>query len=195
MRNHLVEEVLDTAYQSALGSNGCKVAKFIANFKDPRPLTQKDDQRIIANREVSTWFRNWESQASTCENSKKRLFSSECREDIYSCISGFGSLVMDQLTSYPNMSIYPSHINSDPVENHFCQQRRVCNGNMTNPTYATYQKSSNSIILGQTSVSKKSNAGGKTGAISFAFERPGPVKKQKKSSSGRLALKEIQNHM
>lgn len=64
MRNHLVEEVLDTACQSALGSNGCKVgvdiqlveqtAKFIANFKDPRPLTQKDDQRIIANREVST---------------------------------------------------------------------------------------------------------------------------------------------
>ena len=64
MRNHLAEEVLDTAYQSALGSNGCKVggdiqlveqtAKFIANFKDPRPLTQKDDKRIIANREVST---------------------------------------------------------------------------------------------------------------------------------------------
>ena len=79
----------------------------------------------------------------------------------------FGSLVMDQLTSYPNMSIYPSHINSDPVENHFCQQRRVCNGNMTNPTYATYQKSSNSIILGQTSVSKKSNAGGKNGSNQF----------------------------
>jgi hypothetical protein len=49
MRNYLAEEVLDTAYQSALGSNGCKVggaiqlveqtAKFIANFKDPRPLT------------------------------------------------------------------------------------------------------------------------------------------------------------
>jgi hypothetical protein len=66
---------------------------------------------------------------------------------------------------------------------------------MTNPIYATYQKSNNSIILGQTSVSKKSNAGEKTGAISFAFERPGPVKKQKKSSSGRLVLKEIQNHM
>ena len=64
MRNHLAEEVLDTAYQFALGSNGSKVggaiqlveqtAKFIANFKDPRPLTQKDDQRIIANREVFT---------------------------------------------------------------------------------------------------------------------------------------------
>ena len=153
------------------------------------------DLLLIANREVSTWFRNRESQASTCGISKKRLFSSECREDIFSCIWGFGSFAMDQLTSYPNMSIYPSRINSDPVENHFCQKRRVYNGNMTNPIYATYQKSNNSIILGQTSVSKKSNAGEKTGAISFAFERPGPVKKQKKGSSGRLVLKEIQNHM
>jgi hypothetical protein len=87
------------------------------------------------------------------------------------------SLFMYIFVSYPNMSIYPSRINSDPVENHFCQKRRVYNGNMTNPIYATYQKSNNSIILGQTSVSKKSNAGEKTGAISFAFERPGPVKK------------------
>ena len=55
--------------------------------------------------------------------------------------------------------ITPAFINSDVIENHFCQQRGTCNGLNTNPTLAQYGPSNTSICLSQTSVSAKSNSG------------------------------------
>ena len=53
------------------------------------------------------------------------------------------------LTRYKNGYIVPSRINSDIVENHFCQQRGMFNDFNTHPTYSNYCTSVNSVILGQ----------------------------------------------
>ncbi|KAJ8316526.1 hypothetical protein KUTeg_005933 [Tegillarca granosa] len=63
---------------------------------------------------------------------------------------------------YFHASVIPSRLNNDVVENTFCQQRTLHNGANTNPTYFGYCHSMNSIIVGQTNVSRKSNAGGET---------------------------------
>jgi hypothetical protein len=49
------------------------------------------------------------------------------------------------------------------------------NGANANPTYGVYAKSNNSIILGQKTVSRKSNTGGVGGAEPYAFVKPGPL--------------------
>ena len=43
--------------------------------------------------------------------------------------------------------IVPSRINSDKVEDHFCQQLGLYNGSSTNPTYMNYCSTVNSIVL------------------------------------------------
>jgi hypothetical protein len=48
--------------------------------------------------------------------------------------------------------------NSDIIENVFCQQRELYNGNNTNPTYLNYCRTMNTVILGQTTISRRSNA-------------------------------------
>ena len=45
-----------------------------------------------------------------------------------------------------------------------CQQRTLHNGANTNPTYLGYCNTVNSVILGQASISRKSNVGGGDGA-------------------------------
>ena len=61
-------------------------------------------------------------------------------------------------------SIIASRVNSDVVENMFCQQRTFHNEANTNLTYLGYFNTVNSVILGQHTVSKKSNTGGGDGA-------------------------------
>jgi hypothetical protein len=51
-------------------------------------------------------------------------------------------------------SIKPSRFNNDIVENLFCQQKGVYNGNNSNPNYINYCKSVNSVLLGQSLKSK-----------------------------------------
>ena len=48
------------------------------------------------------------------------------------------------------------------------------NGANANPTYGVYSKSVNSIILGQSTISRKSNSGGQ-GSQPYAFVKPGPL--------------------
>ena len=51
------------------------------------------------------------------------------------------------------------------------------NGANRNPSYATYQKTNNSIILGQSSISRKSNTSGKA-AEPYSFNNPGPIRQK-----------------
>ena len=53
----------------------------------------------------------------------------------------------------------------------FCQQRALYHGANTNPNYNEYRTGINSIILGQTTTSTKSNAG-KHSAKPFALSLP-----------------------
>lgn len=64
------------------------------------------------------------------------------------------------------MSVIPSRLKSGVIENICCQQRTLHSGGHTNSTYLGYCNAMNSIILGQTTVSRKSNTDGKTADIS-----------------------------
>lgn len=84
---------------------------------------------------------------------------------------GFEELCLYKLKT-SNASIIPSRVNSDIVENMFCQQRTLHNGPNTNPTYLGYCNTVNSVILGQTSISRKSNVGGGDGAQLMTHQVP-----------------------
>lgn len=62
-------------------------------------------------------------------------------------------------------SIIPCRLNSDIIENIFCQQRNLHNVANTNPTYLGYCYSINSVILGQETISRKSHTGGEAAQI------------------------------
>jgi hypothetical protein len=202
MRNHLAEQVLDidmlrlfVEFQASLGAYGVKLqgvidmlihtSKLIANFRDTRPLKLLSDNRLSDNKKALDWFETWEANLTRKSTAEKArcLMSYQCREDLRSCVIGFHELCVSHLTENPNSSIIPSRINSDVVENHFCQQRGLHSGNNTNPNYATYQKSVNSIILGQNTISRKSNSGGlkRSAAEPYAFNIPGPLRPSVKS--------------
>ena len=98
---------------------------------------------------------NWSSQT---ENAKNLFVSPKLWFDIQSMCLGFKSLVSFKLNRFPNSVIKPAITNQDCVENHFCQIRS-CNGQNNNPTYLLQQSTQNSIRMGQTLISRKSNAG------------------------------------
>jgi hypothetical protein len=64
-----------------------------------------------------------------------------------------------QSISHSN-SINPGYINSDIIENNFCQLRGIYNGLNTNPTLAQIGPSQTAVCLGQTTLSSKCNSGG-----------------------------------
>jgi hypothetical protein len=178
MRNHLAEDVLNgemlhlmTLYQHSLGDSGHKLdatvemlthtSALIRNFRDPRPITDISDDRLKENDDALKWFIKWERSVKYDDgirNKEKHMISHQTREDIISSVMGFQELCNYKL-KMSNASIIPSRINSDVIENMFCQQRTLHNGANTNPTYLGYCNSVNSVILGQTSISRKSNAG------------------------------------
>ena len=65
-----------------------------------------------------------------------------------------------------------SRVNSDIVDNMFCQQRTLHNGTNTNPTYLGYCNKVNSVILGQASISRTFNVGGGDGAQLMTHKVP-----------------------
>lgn len=73
-------------------------------------------------------------------------------------IFGFQALVSIKLKEYPQAVIKPAIINQDLVENHFCQIR-ACNGQNNNPTWRLQESAQNTVRYGQTTISRKSNAG------------------------------------
>ena len=97
------------------------------------------------------------------------MISHQTREDINSSIMGFEEFCVDKL-KVSNASIIPSRLNSDVIENMFCQQRTLHNGANTNPTYLGYCHSVNSVISGQTSISRKSNVGGEVAQLPQAIK-------------------------
>jgi hypothetical protein len=182
MRNHLAEEVLNgemlhlmKQYRESLGDAGFQLDSiellecttvFIRNFRDSRPITDVSDERLKQNSDAINWFINWENKVkrdTNIKNKEKYLISHQTREDIISSVKGFEELCIYKLKK-SNSSIIPSRVNSDIIENMFCQQRTLHNGANTNPNYLGYCNSVNSVILGQTSISRKSNVGGGEGA-------------------------------
>jgi hypothetical protein len=138
-----------------------------------RPLSPLQDVRFTTLTKVIKFFNSWETQIveSATFIPKKHLITSETRDDINSSVTGFVALCQ-QLVRNGN-SINPGFINSDLVENLFGQQRGIRNGLNTNPTLAQYGPANTAIILGQCSVSSKSNSG-KTASF-FSATTPCPL--------------------
>jgi hypothetical protein len=145
-------------------------SQLIDIFRDHRPIIETSDDRLKTLQDIHNWFKNWEDEVKADDSLKPKetfLISHQTRADICSLIIGFRELCIDKLHSSA-ASIVPCRVNSDIIENVFSQQRGLYNGNNTNPTYLTYCRTMNSIIIGQPSVSRKSNTGGSsTGADPF----------------------------
>ena len=179
MRNYLAEDVLNGEmlhlmqnYKVSLKEKGGKLnatidllektSTLIQNFRDNRPITYDGDDRLKQNREAMDFFVTWEKEIKENDNIKNKehcLISHQTRQDIVSSILGFEELCKQHFRK-SNGSIIPSRVNSDVIENIFCQQRTLHNGANTNPTYLGYCYSLNSVILGQSVISRKSNTGG-----------------------------------
>lgn len=138
------------------------------NFHDHRPIVDISDDRLKQNRDVLNWFVEWENSIPT--QKEKCLISHQTRDDIVCLILAFEELCHYKMKK-SHFSIVPGRINSDVIENMFCQQRTLHSGANTNPTYIEYSRNVNSVILGETSISRKSNTGG-NGAAIFSAEKP-----------------------
>ena len=74
-------------------------------------------------------------------------------------ILGFCYLVGAKLQRFSGSVVKTNIVNNqDDVENHF-SQLRAANGKNENPTYCLVESTQNSIIFGQTTINKRSNAG------------------------------------
>lgn len=135
-----------------------------------QPILSLNDKRFEVMTKVLKFFNSWEEtvEQSVMLVGSKNLFTKETRSDINSSLMGFCSLCKN-LSNGEN-SIKPGYINSDIVENLFGQQRGIRNGLNTNPTLAQYGPSNTAIILGQCTVSNKSNSSNK--ASFFAATTP-----------------------
>jgi len=124
-----------------------------------QPISSMDNPKFEKLTNILNFFNTWEDSVnkSVMLVDSKNLITRETREDINSSIMGFISLC--QLMLQKGNSINPGYINSDLVENVFGQQRGVRNGLNTNPTLAQNGPSNTAIILGQCSISNKSNSG------------------------------------
>ena len=202
MRNHLAEHVLDAdmlqlmlEYKESLGEHGShlsgtiellkQTSPLISIFRDNRPITRLDDVRLQSLLDILSWFQIWEDNVNKQDNisnsiKSKMLLTAECRADLCSCIVGFVAMCKKRLKKHPGCSINPSRMNSDVIENNFSQQRSLHNGPSSNPNLAAYISSQQSIVLGQSTVSKKANSGGSNGASPFSFTTPGPLMKSRK---------------
>ena len=197
MRNSLAEDVLNVemlhlmeSFQIYLGDDGYllddtvallrSTSVIISTFRDHRPVADIEDKRLDDIMSALAWFNEWESsvkkQKMSLSEQEKCLMSSQTREDLNSCIIGFNNLCKTTLESHRN-SIVPARINSDVIENIFCQQRGIINGNNTNPTFYQYVKNINAVIIGQNAISKNSNAVCR-GCEPLCFSTNRPIKRK-----------------
>ena len=124
-------------------------------FNDKRPISSVNDIRL---QELSQFLSFLESWKASSEGDAKKFFSSKLWFDLQSMVYGFQAIVAIKLEKYPQAMIKPAIVNQDIVENHFCQVR-ACNGQNNNPTWRLQEKAQNTIRYGQTTISRKSNAG------------------------------------
>ena len=91
-------------------------------------------------------------------SAENEFISSKLWFDIQSMIFGFISIVKTKLNRFPGSLVKPAILNQDVLENHFSQLRGA-NGQNDNPSYQQVQATQNSVIFGQTTVSRKCNTG------------------------------------
>ena len=149
MRNHLANEVLNTdmlylmkEYQKTVPNPDSllstitllkETSDLVTIVTDTHPISTTTDNRLQKLLQIGQFFQTWESQIqeSTLYSQNKHLITRETREDINCCINGFMSLC--KLHVHSGHTITPGYVNSDIIENLFCQQRGTRNGNKHQP--------------------------------------------------------------
>jgi hypothetical protein len=153
-----------------------------------RPMSSIKDERICKLNSIVQFFNSWETDV--CESPQyfhgKHLITKQTRDDINSALTGFVSLCEGNMKDCTT-SINPGFINSDIVENLFCQQRGMCNGANTNPTLAQFGPSNTSITLGQKTISSKCNSGNT--ALHFTATTPGALNPSQNKSSKKKCIR------
>lgn len=129
-------------------------SEMVSLFNDRLYICSTEDNRLHRLNEFHQWISQW---AKATENQKNHFISTKLHFDLQSMCLGFQSMVHFKLLKDQNAVIKPAIVNQDCVENHFCQVRS-CNGQNDNPTFLQQQSTQNSIRLGQTTISPKSNA-------------------------------------
>ena len=178
MRNHLATDVLGPdmlllmqKYQESLGSEGHKLqstitllehTSFLVKFFNNchNKICSSADSRITGLLDTLKFFHIWEEQFAQPKLKHKHLITKETRQDIDSCIYGFVSLLKSAESL--KLSLLPGYINSDLIENWFCQHRGLRNGFNQNPTLRQIAGATNTNIITGSVVSSKGNVGGLT---------------------------------
>lgn len=179
--------VLFQEYQRSLGESGEQLSASIALlektsvlvefFGDLRPIRCSDDPRLVPLQAAAKWFEDWEAAVMNCDKmkttaeKKAALMTEETRDDTMSILDGFISMVSNHFR-VSSISIIPGRVNSDVVENIFCQQRALVHGANDNPTHQDYLNGLNTIILSQAPISRKSNAFGSCDPAIFHSDIP-----------------------
>jgi hypothetical protein len=123
-------------------------------FSDKHQVHDVNDPRLKRLELSLQFFAEWKQETKHGSHfpSEKLWF------DLQSMVCSFISIVQAKLSRFPGSTIKPAILNQDIVENHFSQLRSA-NGQNDHPTYQAVQGTQNSIIFGQTTISKKSNTG------------------------------------
>lgn len=152
------------------------------------------DGRLEENDRCLQWLQDWQEEVKQrtdiSKSERNKLFLSEkTMFDVASCIIGFKHLCKISFQAHPGCNVSAHRVNSDLVENVFCQQRGS-NGQNDNPTYAQYGPTMNSILLGQTTTSKKSNTGN---VESYSFHKPQRLPVKRKLETKKEPMTEMQS--
>ena len=123
-------------------------------FSDKHVIHHVKDNRIVKLQGALQFFRNWKQNASL----SKEFISDKTWFDLQSMVLGFISMINTKLSRFPGSVVKPAIVNQVIIENHFSQLRGA-NGQNENPTYQTIQGTQNSVILDQTTISRKCNTG------------------------------------
>ena len=176
MRNHLATDVLGSKMlilfqhlKEHLKEAGKKfdavielleVTSYIVNFFSNIHLKIGDvsDNSVCTLMQKLTFFHNWEKEFTSPKDQMKHLITKETRQDIDACIYGFINLL--KVAQQLKITLVPGYINSDLIENWFCQHCGLRNGFNQNPTLSQIAGATNSNIITGSVVSSKGNAGG-----------------------------------
>ena len=145
----------------------------IRNFSSHQPYSSMADPRFNENEQclklLGAWRKTVSNRKDLQASDRNKMFLSEkTMFDVSSTIIGFREFCKQAFKNHPGICVVSHCINSNIVENVFCQQRGL-NGQNDNPTYAQYGSTINSILLGQTAITNKSN----TGSVeSLSFYKP-----------------------
>lgn len=135
----------------------------IENLNSHQGYTSMADRRFGENERALIWLQEWEAEVDSTQGLNateinKLIISKKTMFDVSSCIIGFKEFCKFTFNEHPGCTVYAHRLNSNIVENIFCQQRGR-NGQNDNPTYLQYGPTMNSILLGQSTTTKKSNTG------------------------------------